>query len=61
MKCDVLRLVRSIYRANKMFNRKEHLDIYLDEFEWRKLEIRLCTDMKFLSIKAQYSKLFSSH
>ena len=53
MKRDALRLVRSIYRANKMTNRKEHLEVFLDEFELLKLEIRLCADMKLLSIKKQ--------
>ncbi len=28
MKCDALRLVRGIYRANKMTNRNEHLAIF---------------------------------
>ncbi len=53
MKRDALRLVRSIYRANKMTNRKDHLEVFLDEFELLKLEIRLCADMKLLSLKKQ--------
>ena len=53
MKRDALRLVRSIYRANKHKNRVEYLEIFLDEFELLKLEIRLCADMKLLSIKKQ--------
>ena len=53
MKRDALHLMRSIYRANKMTNRKEHLEVFLDEFELLKLEIRLCADMKLLSIKKQ--------
>ena len=39
MKRDALRLVRSIYRANKHKNRVEHLEGFLDEFELLKLEI----------------------
>jgi len=53
MKRDALRLVRSIYRANKYNNRVEHLDAFLDELELIKLEIRLCVDMKLLPIKKQ--------
>ena len=53
MKRDVLQLVRSIYRANKSAQKKEHLETFLDEFELLKLEIRLCADMKVLSFKKQ--------
>lgn len=53
MKRDALRLVRNIYRANKSTSKKEHLDAFLDDFELLKLEIRLCVDMKILSIKKQ--------
>jgi hypothetical protein len=62
MKRDALHLLRSIYRANKHKNRAEQLDVFLDEFELLKLEIRLSTDMKLLSIKKQValSALMSS-
>ena len=50
MKRDALQLVRSIYRANKTTNKKEHLETYMDDFELLKLEIRLCVDMKILTI-----------
>ena len=53
MKRDALQLVRSIYRANKSAQKKEHLDTFMDDFELIKLEIRLCTDMKALPIKKQ--------
>lgn len=53
MKRDALQLVRSIYRANKSLQKKEHLDAFMDDFELIKLEIRLCTDMKVLPIKKQ--------
>ena len=33
MKRDALRLMRSIYRANKHQNRTEHLETFLDELE----------------------------
>ena len=53
MKRDALQLVRSIYRANKATNKKEHLETFMDDFELLKLEIRLCVDMKVLPIKKQ--------
>lgn len=55
MKRDSLQLMRSIYRANKHQNRKEHLEVFLDELELLKLDIRLCVDMKLLSMKKQAS------
>ena len=59
MKRDALQLIRSIYRANKHKNRAEHLEVFLDELELLKLEIRLCVDMKLLPIRkqAQFSEL----
>lgn len=57
MKRDALHLIRSIYRANKMHNRVEHLEHlehleqFLDDFEIIKLELRLSVDMKLLSIR----------
>ena len=50
---DGINLVRSIYRANKAKNKVEYLEAFLDDFELIKLEIRLCVDMKILSIKKQ--------
>ena len=53
MKRDAIVLVRSIYRANKAKSKIEYLEAFLDDFEILKLEIRLCVDMKMLSIKKQ--------
>jgi hypothetical protein len=53
MKRDAIVLVRSIYRANKAKSKTEYLETFLDDFEILKLEIRLCVDMKILSIKKQ--------
>jgi len=53
MKRDAIVLVRSIYRANKAKSKTECLETFLDDFEIIKLEIRLCVDMKILSIKKQ--------
>lgn len=51
MKRDALSLMRSIYRANKHDNRTAHLEVFLDELELLKLEIRLCVDMKLTSVR----------
>jgi len=53
MKRDVLMLVRSIYRANRNTEKRQYLEEFLDNFEILKLEIRLCTDLKLISIKKQ--------
>ncbi len=53
MKRDGIQLVRSIYRANKAKEKTVYLESFLDDFEVLKLEIRLCVDMKILSIKKQ--------
>lgn len=45
MKRDALHLLHCIYRANKHQNRVEHLEVFLDELELLKLEIRLRVDM----------------
>jgi hypothetical protein len=62
MKRDALQLVRTIYRANKATHKREHLEAFLDDFELLKLEIRLATDLKILSVKkqAELSLLMSS-
>ena len=53
MKRDAIQLVRSIYRANKAKEKRAYLETFLDDFELLKFEIRLCVDMKILSIKKQ--------
>ncbi len=53
MKRDAIVLVRSIYRANKSKNKTEYLEQFLDDFEILKLEIRLCVDLKIMSLKKQ--------
>ena len=53
MKRDGIQLVRSIYRANKEKDKRKYLESFLDDFEVLKLEIRICTDMKILSLKKQ--------
>jgi len=53
MKRDGIVLVRNIFRANKSKSKTEYLETFLDDFEILKLEVRLCTDMKILSIKKQ--------
>jgi len=53
MKRDCLVLVRSIYRANKAKIKEQYLEAFLDDFEVLKLEIRLCTDLKLVTVKRQ--------
>ena len=51
MKRDSIRLVRSIYRANRSRDKRQYLEEFLDNFEILKLEVRLSADLKLLSIK----------
>lgn len=63
MKRDAMQLVRNIYRANKhKSERKTHLENFLDDFELVKLQMRLCGDMRLLTIKkhAELAELMSS-
>ena len=53
LKRDSMVLVRSIYRANKARDKREHLEAFLDDFELLKLELRLSVDMKILSLGRQ--------
>ena len=58
MKHDAMLLVRSIYRANRSKEKTQYLEEYLDNFEILKLQIRLCVDMKIISIKKQSKTAF---
>lgn len=51
MKRDSIILVLSIYRANRNTDKRQYLEEFLDNFEILKLEVRLCADLKLLSIK----------
>ena len=51
MKRDSICLVRSIYRANRSKDKRQYLEEFLDNFEILKLEVRLCADLKLLSIR----------
>ncbi len=53
LKRDCILLVRSIYRANKCKDKVLYLEQFLDSFEVVKLEIRLCKDLKLISVKQQ--------
>lgn len=53
MKRDSLKLVRSIYRANRSVSKREWLEDFLDDFEILKLEIRLSVDLHLLSLRKQ--------
>ena len=51
IKRDGIGLVRSIYRANRSQEKRQYLEEYLDNFEVLKLEVRLCSDLKLISIR----------
>ncbi|MBQ6276939.1 MAG: four helix bundle protein [Bacteroidales bacterium] len=53
IKRDSLQLVRGIYRVNKASDKEKHFYAVLDDFEMLKFQIRLCTDLKLLSIHQQ--------
>ena len=48
MKRDALQLVRSIYRANKSNNQKEHLETFMDDFELLKLKMEVINNINGL-------------
>jgi len=51
MKRDCLVLLRSIYRINRSWDKVALLETFLDDFELLRLEIRLATDQRLLSVK----------
>ncbi len=51
LKRDCIVLVRYIYRANKTKDKVLYLEQFLDHFEIIKFEVRLCTDLKLITIK----------
>ena len=53
MKKDGISLVLSIYRANKVKDKRAYLEQFLDDFEVLKLETRLCVDLRILPMKKQ--------
>jgi hypothetical protein len=53
MKRDCLVLLRSIYRINRAHDKVTHLESFLDDFELLRLEIRLATDLKLMSVRKQ--------
>ncbi len=47
---DSVVLVRSIYRANRAYDKTPDLEAFLDDFEVLKFEVRLSKDLHLLSI-----------
>lgn len=62
MRRDSITLVRSIYRANRAYDKKNDLEQFLDDFEVLKFEVRLSVDLHLLSIAhfAEISKLMDT-
>lgn len=59
MKREAISLVRNIYRANKHADKRPHLERFLDDIEVLKLELRLCRDLKLVSVK-KYAEVFET-
>ncbi len=57
MKKEAISLVRNIYRANKHYDKRPFLDQFLDDIEVLKLELRLCKDIRLISVE-NYAKTF---
>lgn len=51
MKRDSLALFRHLYHANKTTEKSQYLELFLEDFELLKLELRICMDLHLLSIK----------
>lgn len=51
LKRDCIILVRYIYRANKTKDKTQYLEQFLDHFEIVKFEVRLCADLKLITMK----------
>lgn len=62
MKHDALALFRHLYHANRSSDKVQHLEHFLEDFELLKLELRMCMDLKLLSVKkmAQLSLLMDN-
>jgi len=50
MKRDALKMFRSLYRANRADDKAKELEVFLDDFELLKMEIRLCVELRLLSL-----------
>ena len=53
---DSIMLVRSIYRANKAYDKTPELDSFMDDFEVLKFELRLMKDPHLVSV-SRYSEI----
>lgn len=51
MKRDALNLFRNLYMANRSFDKRQNLDEFLAGFELLKLEVRMCVDLRLVSLK----------
>jgi len=46
-------LLRQIYQINRSEDKVEGLEVFMDDFELLRLEIRLATDLKIMSVRRQ--------
>ncbi len=53
MNKDALSLLKHIFQANQHQHKRAHLDNFMAAFETVRVELRLCADLKILSVKKQ--------
>jgi len=53
IKRDVMNLTRYVFRANTADDKRPHLDQLAEEFEFVRMELRLCFDLRLFGIEKQ--------
>lgn len=53
IKRDVMNLTRYVFRANTADDKRLHLDQLAEEFEFVRMELRLCFDLRLFGIEKQ--------
>ncbi len=55
MRRDCLKMLRGIYKVNRARDKVLYFDEFLDDFELLRMEVRICGDLKQLSVSQQAS------
>lgn len=53
MRRDCLKMLRGIYKVNRARDKVLYFDEFLDDFELLRMEVRICGDLKQLSVSQQ--------
>ena len=53
MRRDCLKMLRGIYKVNRARDKVLYFDEFLDDFELLRMEVRICRDLKQLSVSQQ--------